>query len=389
MKIAVVHNQMLTAKEAGVVFVTGAASGYALAGASTVLMLPGTKGQPGEALRDLGQNDPPAFEMQRLPRISWTVGSFKPSWSGPFRMMVVRHLRAGRFDVVVVRDLKLSDLLVRTGLNSKIVYEMHNLFSIGQDGLGDTDLFPAKKLKMHQARVETEKRILSKVDGVIALTAGLVPIIESDFNLTGRVVAGGSALVPLAAPTKKAKHPTDIAYIGSLDPHKGVGTLVRTLPSLPEAVRLLLFGHGRHGEPLMMLAKDLGVSHRLVFPGWFSPADLPGQLVTCFAAAVPLEDCFYNRYVTSPMKLFDYARAAVVPVVPGLPVFTELFPDNDGAVIVEDSRPELWSRAFAELYENRDFRAQKEAELARFAVDHTWRKRAEALLPFFNGLRKR
>jgi len=385
LKVAVVHNQVIGTREAGIAFVTGAAVGYAQAGAEVAVLTPGDGREPTNALRRLDVPMPAPFQIRQMPLTKWRVGPFRPSWSRLFHRAVLREIDAGKYDVAVVRDLKLADFLVRARPRAKIVYELHNIYSIGEDDTQAAALFPAKKLKMHRARQLREQRILARVDGVIALTGGLAAILEEKTDLGGRIGVGPSALHPAALPPRNM-HRTDIAYIGSLDVHKGVGLLVRALRELPEDVHLMIMGHGRHYEPLEALAKKLDVRYRLAPVGWLNPAELPRRLATCFAAAVPLEDCFYNRYVTSPMKLFDYARSNVVPVVPRLPVFDELFYATGGAVFVEPGDAAGYAAALRELYENHPWRGEKEIRLASFAQQNTWQKRGARLLPFFESL---
>ncbi|MDP8223672.1 MAG: glycosyltransferase [Candidatus Lernaella stagnicola] len=385
MKVAVIHNQPLGTREAGVAFVTGAATGYALSGAETTLLAPGPVKNAKAELARLAVPDPTPFALPSLPPIRLEWGLFRPSWSGPFRKAVLGKLAAGGFDVAVVRDLKLADLLLRYDLPLKLVYEMHNLYSLGQDDARADGLFPADKLDMHRRREAMEKRVLEKVDGVIVLTEGLKKLLEPHYNLAGRIGVGGSALHPTKPPAKPARC-VEIAYLGSLDPHKGVGSIVAALAELPEETRLLLVGHGRHHEALLKLAVYYGVAERLTLAGWYAPADLPERLAECFAAVVPLEDLFYNRYVTSPMKLFDYARAGVVPVIPDLPVFEELFAESGGGVIVETGTAANYAAALRKLFEDSDYRAEKEHQLRAFAARYTWQRRGEGLLRFFTRL---
>ncbi len=388
MKVALVHTQALGTREAGIAFVTGAATGLAQAGAETALLVPHGEADPHAALRELGVPMPPPFALPRLPAVRLHLGPFHPSWGERFRKAVARTVREGRFDAVIVRDLKLAQALGGRKRAAKVILEMHSVYTLGQDDDEAQRLFPAKKLEAHRALVATEAEVLMAADGVIALTDGLAALLRPLFGLEDRVIAAGSALHP-GAPPQKQPHPTDIAYIGSLDPHKGVGLIVEALPHLPPEVRLRIVGHGRHLEALSEQAARLGVADRLVEAGWFTPAELPAALAGCFAAAVPLEDCFYNRFVTSPMKAFDYARAGVVPVVPRLPVFGELFGAGEGAVFVTPGDPAAYREALLRLYQDAAFRAQKENELAAFAARHTWRARGEKLLPWLSALPRR
>jgi len=388
LKVALIHNQPPGSREAGVAFVTGAATGYAQAGAETVLLTPGRAKTPTDALAALAVPTPPPFAMPELPAISIGLGPFRPSWSEPFRRAVRRELDVGGYDIAIVRDLKLADHLLRYKPSVTLVYELHNLYTLGQDDPTANRLFPAKKLELHRRRETMERRVLEAVDGVIVLTAGLGELLEPHYDLAGRIGVGGSALHPFKPEPKPAKC-TDIAYIGSLDPHKGVGLIVAALAKLPSDVRLLLIGHGRKHEALLRLAAEHGVSDRLKLAGWSPPAELPEKLAECFAAVVPLEDTFYNRYVTSPMKLFDYARAGVVPVIPHLPVFRELFTETGGGVFVQTGTPANYATALRRLLEDAKFRRDKERQLQAFADRFTWRRRGENLLRFFARLKKR
>lgn len=388
MRIAIVHTQALDSYEAGVAFVTGAASGLAQAGAQVTLLTPGGRDNPSAILPQLGVPDPHAFQVVKLPRIQFKFGPLHPSWSARFHKAAIRKIKNGKFEAVIVRDLRLAQALCFSDLPAKIIYEAHNIYTLGQEDPEAVRLFSPQKLRMHRARIEQEAEVLMAADGVIALTEGLKKRLEPMFGLAGRIISAGSALHPTEKLEIEVER-NNIAYIGSLDPHKGVGMVVEALRTLPGQIRLLLIGHGRHRGALDEMAAQLGLTERLDYIGWTPPAELPKVLASCFAAVVPLEDCFYNRYVTSPMKLFDYARAGVVPVAPKLPVFAELFPNEIGAVMIENSSPNNFAAALSRLFEDAPWRKQKEAELARFAAAHTWQARGKKLLPFLADLTKR
>lgn len=131
MRIAVVHTQPLSTREAGVAFVAGAATGLAQAGADVSLLVPRDRGDSREALRKLGAPEPPPFQMPRLPAAGWTIGPFHPTWTERFRRAVVRLVRDEHFDAVIARDLKLAQALCTRGRAAKVIYELHNVYTLG------------------------------------------------------------------------------------------------------------------------------------------------------------------------------------------------------------------------------------------------------------------
>lgn len=69
-------------------------------------------------------------------------------------------------------------------------------------------------------------------------------------------------------------------YAAEFSKRKNQGDLIRTLPLVPEQIKLLLPGEGQLRDACMALAQELGVSHRVVFPGqiremapWYAAAD--------------------------------------------------------------------------------------------------------------------
>lgn len=69
--------------------------------------------------------------------------------------------------------------------------------------------------------------------------------------------------------------------VARLMPHKGIDTVIGSLPSLPEGTRYLVVGTGPYREELERLAARTGVSDRVVFAGGLPDADIP----VCYATA--------------------------------------------------------------------------------------------------------
>ncbi|MCZ7585289.1 MAG: glycosyltransferase [Deltaproteobacteria bacterium] len=386
-RIAYIHTQPFGALEAGTVFVTNAVRGLAEAGAKTLLIVPDGGRSESAVLEQLGLSAHPDMKIKPLPSLRLRVGPFRPSWAGPFRGTASAAARAFNADAVMCRDLKVAQRLLADRFPGRIIFEAHNVYGFGENR-EDLAFFPKEKLAMHKTRIPRETKVFAGVDGIITLTQGLADLLLKTRPLSQRVLAAGSACRPLTDPpgTADRRH---IAYVGALDPHKGVGSLVRALGSVPQPARLLIFGKGRHVQTVKEMAKTAGVLDRIDFAGFVPPVRLPDHLARCRAGAVPLVDCFYNRYVTSPMKVFDYLASGVPPAVPDFPVFREIFPDPSAALFFEPGNDESLAGALTELFrDDGTFRRRHLAALHQ-ASEWTWAARGAKVLEFTKKLAKR
>lgn len=67
----------------------------------------------------------------------------------------------------------------------------------------------------------------------------------------------------------------NLIFVGRLRYYKGLGSLIRALPLMPQAPRLSVVGTGPMGETWRALASELGVADRIHWLGDVSEADLP------------------------------------------------------------------------------------------------------------------
>ena len=83
----------------------------------------------------------------------------------------------------------------------------------------------------------------------------------------------------------------------------------------------------------------------------------------------------------SPMKMFEYLAAGVPVISSDLPVLREVLEDGANALLVAADRPENWLEALDRLVENPALAAAiGERAHQQYRRDHTWTRRAEALM---------
>jgi glycosyltransferase involved in cell wall biosynthesis len=115
-----------------------------------------------------------------------------------------------------------------------------------------------------------------------------------------------------------------LLYVGALEPHKGVGYLIKAMRRLPTDVRLCIVGGGRQQANLEQLASDEEVDERIEFTGHLPYEEIPAR----YAAA----DAFVHPGVWPE----PFGRTILEALEAGIPVVCtdiggppEVVPDKD------------------------------------------------------------
>lgn len=105
-----------------------------------------------------------------------------------------------------------------------------------------------------------------------------------------------------------------------LSPVKGVDLILKALPSL-ENVRLMVIGEGKSRPSLQLLAKELGVSDRVLFAGYREDA----------FRYLPLYDLYLmpSRSEGFPLALLEAVAMRRNVVCSDIPIFKEIFTDEE------------------------------------------------------------
>ena len=88
----------------------------------------------------------------------------------------------------------------------------------------------------------------------------------------------------------------------------GIGDVIKALPKLQANIKFVIFGEGYLKEQLVELAKNLGVSERVIFRGYVSHDDMPKYLKACdIFIRASLSEGFGNSFIE--------AMACHIPVI--------------------------------------------------------------------------
>ncbi len=389
MRVAFIHTDPLPGAKAGSLTAAHSAAGLAKAGRRVLLIMREGGGSLQDALRRVELDPPPELSVLRLR----SFGPLSVRHTPWFARAVARALSRLPDDevpeVVLVRNPKLADRLLRlrdgfalrrrTPLDVPIVYEAHNWYGdLERKWAGRGDLVPTGKLRSEQRLQRLERRLLPRLDGLIALTQPMLELLEGGLRPgVPRAVAPMSTETP-----ERLEPPTSdpvLVYVGQLHAHKGIDVAIRALRELPASVRLRVFGGPERLDELRDLAHSMGLEDRVELLGLQPHERVMRELRQARIGLLPLRDCFYNRFLTSPVKLWEYGAAGLAVVGSRLQAVEACGKDEQELLLVEPESPAALAAAVRRVLDEPELEARLRANLFERCRGWTWLRRGEIL----------
>lgn len=281
-----------------------------------------------------------------------------------FALAARQHATAGAkgrsWDLILSRHALSTVLLVRAGIRH--VYEAHHLRLRGRV---DHWLLPALRSPT--------------VERVVAIAETLAVELANHGVPRARILvapdAGPDAL-PAGPDPRGEPRPAGTTlrclYAGSLDPLKGLPTLLAAAEALPE-VEFLLLGHCGSELTSNRVPANVRLS------GAVPPMAVMAELGAADVLLLPHAAAAAARYL-SPLKLFEYLAAGRAIVASDLPAFREILTHDENALLVPPDDPGALAQAIALLGRDPALRARLASAARVLAAQHTWRGRAAKIL---------
>jgi glycosyltransferase involved in cell wall biosynthesis len=290
---------------------------------------------------------------------------------------VRREQGARRTDLIYTRHLKVAEFCLKAGFGLPLVFESHEVFSLGQV---DSPL-------KFQRLFDQEKFVYSRVDGLVTISDHLKDYLRQHFPLRAPVLraSDGVDLELFGALDGAKADPNLIIYAGSLFGWKGVDTVIKAMRYLPGKRLLILGGTPREIVEKRQMAGEWRVLDRCVFRGYVSRTELIRTLEQAAIGVLPNHREEISERFTSPLKLFEYMAAGKVIVASDLPSIREIL-DEEVAWLCPPASPK--SLAEAILASERDPAAalRKTAAARARALSFSWDRRAQAVKAFLEEI---
>jgi glycogen synthase len=222
-------------------------------------------------------------------------------------------------------------------------------------------LKPLLRLIWHRA-----SRVISNSDGLRDLALETCPGLEMPVIPNG---VDTNTFFPASTPHESGS--VKVLVVSRLTPRKGIRFLIRSLPSLPDHVRLVIAGGGGEKANLDEIAEGLGVSDRIDFRGLVPREKTPDVYRECDIFCLPsLSEGMSNSVLE--------AIASGLPIVATVTGGTEeLVKDGENGFFVKMESPEDLAEKIGKLASDPGLRSKMGAASRRRAESMSWKKVAE------------
>lgn len=307
------------------------------------------------------------------------IVQIKPSFNTNFfyfkkiNKTLKKLIQHNELDAIITRSITFLPYLVKLKNQFSIptYFESHDFFA---DLPVRTDINKNKKLRNQ----EIEKKYLPKISGIICLQHTQKQLYEKLFPDQKIFVARTGIEKIFAKPFSNRYY---VSYVGSLDSHKGVDVLIKALSLTKSQPRLLIVGgkNSKEKRKILELAKKHYSLSRVEITGWVDKQELQKYLGKTKLGIIPLQDTFFNSFLTSPLKLFDFYSFGIPVIAADLPTTRELIVENETGLFFTPDDPVDLANKIDTLLLNQKLLEQMNKNVYQTADQFLWSKRAELI----------
>lgn len=283
-------------------------------------------------------------------------------------------LKKEKIDAVITRNTKFLPWLVKLKKhNVKLFYETHDFYA-------DLSLRNDLKKNNYLLLEKIEKKFIPKLNGVFCLQNEQMMLYKKAIkNYDNYFLARTGINKIYFSEFNNRKY---ISYIGSFDMHKGILDLLETFSEVEINLPLLLIG-GKTTNEIMKInevVKSLKLDGRIKITGWVNKDKVYELLQQTILGIVPLKPDFFNKYLTSPLKIFDYFSCGIPILASDLPSIRELIKENETGFFYEAGNANNLKAKFIEAVSDRARLKIMSNNIYNCARNYLWEERAKLIL---------
>ncbi len=261
-----------------------------------------------------------------------------------------------------------------------VLFESHDFFA---DLSVRNDLEKSKKLRFERL----EKKYIPQLSAVLCLQNSQIDLYKKIFKNTKFFLVRTGLQKPESIRERRKKY---ITYIGSFDKLKGIDTLLQATKLIEYSITVLLIG-ARSKQELDLLDDkriNMALFDKVIVEGWLPKNKLKKYLEKTLIGVVPLEDNFFNKYLTSPLKLFDYYSYNIPVIASDLPSCRELIVENKTGLFFKPEDAEDLANKIIYLLSNPAIAKQMNENIEEYSKQFLWENRGKLIFDIITDLKK-
>lgn len=176
-----------------------------------------------------------------------------------------------------------------------------------------------------------------------------------------------------------------IGYFGhfkTMGMEKGLQNILEALSKLEE--KYVLFAAGGDEKDIVHyknVATDLGISHRVIFKGRSTQADLARFQKACDILAMPFPYNQHYAFFMSPIKMFEYMAAKRPIIASDLPSIREILNESN-ALLIPPNDVSALTNAITKIISDQEFAKHISEQAYKDCQLFTWDNKVEKIINF-------
>jgi glycosyltransferase involved in cell wall biosynthesis len=294
-------------------------------------------------------------------------------------------IKENRIEAVISRNVSFLPYLAKIKLKYNIptLLESHDFFA----NLNIRDDVNIKKKKKYQ---KMEKKYIPQISGVICLQKAQKDQYLKEFPEQNVFVCRTGIHKIHKNKKENNKSRKYIGYIGSLNAHKGVENILKAAAVSKVKPDVLIIGGKSNNEidKFRLLVEKTYDKDKVKITGWLNKVEMKKYINQIKIGVIPLHDTFFNRHLTSPLKLFDFYSYGIPVISSDLPTMRELVDENKTGLFFKSDDIESLAGQIDFLFKNDEVYNEMSNNVLEKAGHFLWETRAEKIELILKDLTK-
>ncbi len=277
-------------------------------------------------------------------------------------------------DYILTRSHGMLPYLSRWKKNRcKVFFETHDFFL-------DLNLRSERIKRQWKKKSRIERKYFPRIDGLICLNNSQKELYQKAFpNLSIETFPTGLS----QATNKEVGERSGIIYAGSLNSRLGIDILVKLINELKQYSFTIVGGKtAKERKEFQELFAGQVLPENVEMTGWLKKSDVLDKISAGRVALLPLEDTFFNKNLTVPLKLLDYIGCATPVIASDFVSVRELISDGKHGYLVKWDDIQSVTQKIESLLNDGEVWAKKSINLQELSKHLTWEERSRRLINY-------